>query len=81
MDREGEVEGGWQMPCHKSRTDIPSRCRTQVGTEGAALTSIYIATAVMSEILTNNAAGAIMYPVRAAGGRSRGVRGGRGRGR
>ncbi len=38
---------------------------TNAGGTGAALISIYIATAVMSELLTNNAAGAIMYPIAA----------------
>ncbi|PNH03965.1 putative sodium/sulfate cotransporter 3 [Tetrabaena socialis] len=39
-----------------------------VGSDGAALVAIYIATAVMSELLTNNAAGAIMYPIAAIAG-------------
>lgn len=37
----------------------------KIGGQGAALTSIYIATALLSEILTNNASGAIMYPIAA----------------
>jgi len=36
-----------------------------VGGQGPALVAIYIATAVLSEILTNNAAGAVMYPIAA----------------
>ncbi|KXZ47562.1 hypothetical protein GPECTOR_34g721 [Gonium pectorale] len=36
-----------------------------VGGTGSALIAIYIATAVLSELLTNNAAGAIMYPIAA----------------
>lgn len=40
----------------------------KIGTEGAALTGIYVATALLSEILTNNAAGAIMYPIAASAG-------------
>jgi hypothetical protein len=39
-----------------------------VGGTGAALIAIYIATALMSELLTNNAAGAIMYPIAAIAG-------------
>lgn len=38
------------------------------GGTGAALISIYIATALLSELLTNNAAGAIMYPIAAIAG-------------
>ncbi|EFJ39566.1 hypothetical protein VOLCADRAFT_70819, partial [Volvox carteri f. nagariensis] len=40
----------------------------RVGGTGPALIAIYIATAVMSELLTNNAAGAIMYPIAAIAG-------------
>lgn len=40
----------------------------QIGGTGPALIAIYIATAVMSELLTNNAAGAIMYPIAAIAG-------------
>ncbi|PNW77626.1 hypothetical protein CHLRE_10g445000v5 [Chlamydomonas reinhardtii] len=36
--------------------------------DGAALIAIYIATAMLSELLTNNAAGAIMYPIAAIAG-------------
>ncbi|KAG2448929.1 hypothetical protein HYH02_006277 [Chlamydomonas schloesseri] len=36
--------------------------------DGAALIAIYIATALLSELLTNNAAGAIMYPIAAIAG-------------
>ncbi len=32
----------------------------QIGSEGAGLVAVYIATALLSEILTNNASGAIM---------------------
>ncbi|KXZ43508.1 hypothetical protein GPECTOR_88g451 [Gonium pectorale] len=39
-----------------------------VGGTGSALIAIYIATALMSELLTNNAAGAIMYPIAAIAG-------------
>jgi hypothetical protein len=39
-----------------------------IGGTGPALIAIYIATAVMSEILTINAAGAIMYPIAAIAG-------------
>ena len=35
--------------------------------------AIYIATALMSELLTNNAAGAIMYPIAAIAGDQLGV--------
>ncbi|PNW74959.1 hypothetical protein CHLRE_12g502600v5 [Chlamydomonas reinhardtii] len=38
------------------------------GGTGAALIAIYIATALLSELLTNNAAGAIMYPIAAIAG-------------
>jgi di/tricarboxylate transporter len=37
------------------------------------LTSVYIATALLSEILTNNAAGAIMYPIAAIAGDALGI--------
>ncbi|GLC48755.1 putative sodium/sulfate cotransporter 3 [Pleodorina starrii] len=40
----------------------------RIGGTGPALIAIYIATAVMSELLTNNAAGAIMYPIAAIAG-------------
>ncbi|KAG2432791.1 hypothetical protein HXX76_008526 [Chlamydomonas incerta] len=39
-----------------------------IGGDGPALIAIYVATAVMSELLTNNAAGAIMYPIAAIAG-------------
>ncbi|KAG2495414.1 hypothetical protein HYH03_006361 [Edaphochlamys debaryana] len=39
-----------------------------VGGTGAGLIAIYIATAILSELLTNNAAGAIMYPIAAIAG-------------
>lgn len=45
----------------------------KIGSEGAGLTAIYIATALLSEILTNNAAGAIMYPIAAVAGDALGV--------
>lgn len=44
-----------------------------IGSDGAALTAIYVATALLSEILTNNAAGAIMYPIAAIAGESLGL--------
>lgn len=44
-----------------------------LGGGNAALVSIYIATALLSEILTNNAAGAIMYPIAAMLGDELGV--------
>ncbi len=40
----------------------------EAGGDGAALIAIYIATALLSELLTNNAAGAIMYPIAAIAG-------------
>jgi di/tricarboxylate transporter len=45
----------------------------KIGSEGAGLTAIYIATALLSEILTNNAAAAIMYPIAAVAGDSLGI--------
>jgi di/tricarboxylate transporter len=45
----------------------------RVGTEGSALTAVYVATALLSELLTNNAAGAIMFPIAAIAGDSLGV--------
>ncbi|KAG2495059.1 hypothetical protein HYH03_006670 [Edaphochlamys debaryana] len=44
-----------------------------VGGTGPTLVAIYIATAVMSELLTNNAAGAIMYPIAAISGEAMGI--------
>jgi di/tricarboxylate transporter len=44
-----------------------------IGTEGSGLTAVYIATALLSEILTNNAAGAIMYPIAAIAGDDLGI--------
>jgi H+/gluconate symporter-like permease len=63
--------------------DLTSPCATplyslvpagrKIGTEGSGLTAVYIATAVLSEILTNNAAGAIMYPIAAIAGDDLGI--------
>ncbi|GLC36709.1 sequence orphan Slt1 [Pleodorina starrii] len=44
------------------------RIGRDAGGTGAALIAIYIATALLSELLTNNAAGAIMYPIAAIAG-------------
>lgn len=38
----------------------------KIGGQTAALSCIYLVTAILSEMLTNNAAGAIMYPIAAA---------------
>ncbi|PNH12358.1 putative sodium/sulfate cotransporter 3, partial [Tetrabaena socialis] len=44
------------------------RIGRDVGSTGSALIAIYVATAAMSELLTNNAAGAIMYPIASIAG-------------
>lgn len=38
----------------------------KIGGQTAALCCIYLVTAILSEMLTNNAAGAIMYPIASA---------------
>jgi hypothetical protein len=50
-----------------------ARAGHSIGGSGPALVAIYIATALMSELLTNNAAGAIMYPIAAIAGDQLGV--------
>jgi len=42
--------------------------------QAAITSSLYIATGVLSEILTNNAAAALMYPIAAAAGDRLGAR-------
>lgn len=44
-----------------------------IGGETAALVSMYIATALLSEIITNNAAAALMYPIAATLGDALGI--------
>lgn len=44
-----------------------------IGGNGSALTAIYLATALLSEVLTNNAAGAVMYPIAATVGDQLGI--------
>jgi di/tricarboxylate transporter len=53
--------------------DVLVYCGTSIGGSTAVLTSIYIATALLSELLSNNSAAAIMYPVslQVGGGRPR----------
>lgn len=43
--------------------DVLVYCGKSIGGSTAVLTSIYIATALLSEVLSNNSAAAIMYPV------------------
>jgi di/tricarboxylate transporter len=46
------------FPCHLAGNKI--------GGQTAALACIYLVTALLSEMLTNNAAGAIMFPIAAS---------------
>jgi hypothetical protein len=43
--------------------DLFISAATKIGGKTAAFSLLYVATAILSEILTNNAAGAIMYPI------------------
>jgi len=45
----------------------------RIGGQTAALSCIYLVTAILSEMLTNNAAGAIMYPIASSAADSLGI--------
>lgn len=45
----------------------------KIGGQTAALSCIYLVTAILSEMLTNNAAGAIMYPIASSAAESLGI--------
>lgn len=45
----------------------------KIGGQTAALCCIYLVTAILSEMLTNNAAGAIMYPIAASTAQQLGI--------
>lgn len=52
------------MPCSKlNMLCAPLHAGRRIGGETAALSCMYLVTAILSEILTNNAAAALMYPV------------------
>lgn len=44
-------------------TRLPLRAGRAIGGQTAALACIYLVTSLLSELLTNNAAAAIMYPI------------------
>lgn len=50
----------------KAIADVFVALSNKIGGQTAALACIYLVTAILSEMLTNNAAGAIMYPIASA---------------
>lgn len=61
----------YELKCGCHSAPVPTGNR--IGGQTAALCCIYLVTAILSEMLTNNAAGAIMYPIAASTGEQLGI--------